>query len=103
MKRILDNFPRLKNFYEIGPVQKAELEQFLADFLSLGSAITCDHKLVKAGDPVWVVSSTGSPQQTTVQELRHITSYELFGPVPVSSSFSSKQAALQYIKDAHES
>jgi len=99
MKRIIDNFPRLKNFYEIGPVQKAELEQFLADFLSLGSAITCDHKLVKAGDPVWVISSTGMPQQTTVQPLEHTTSYELFGLIPVKHSFSSKQAALQYIKD----
>ena len=99
MKRIIDNFPRLKNFYDIGPVQKAELEQFLCDFLNLGSGITCDRKLVKAGDRVWVISSTGLPQETTVQPLEHITSYELFGPVPVKHSFSSKTAAINYLKN----
>lgn len=99
MKRILDNFPRLNDFYNIGPVQKAELEQFLADFLALGSAITCDHKFVKNGDKVWVISSTGLPQETTVQPLEHLTSYELFGRIPVKHSFSSKTAAINYLKN----
>lgn len=99
MKRIIDNYPRLKNFYDIGPVQKAELESFLADFLALGSAITCDHKFVNQGDKVWVISSTGIPQETTVQPLEHLTNYELFGPIPVKHSFSSKTAAIRYLKD----
>lgn len=99
MKRIIDNYPRLKNFYDIGPVQKAELESFLADFLALGSAITADHKLVKNGDKVWVLSSTHMPQETTVQPLEHVTNYELFGPVPVKHSFSSKTAAINYLKN----
>jgi hypothetical protein len=102
MKRIIDNYPRLKNFYDIGPVQRAELESFLADFLALGSALTADSKFVKAGDKVWVISSTGIPKETTVQPLKHLTSYELFGPVSVSSSFSSKTAAIRYLKDAHD-
>lgn len=99
MKRIIDNYPRLKNFYDIGPVQKAELESFLQAFLSLGSGITADSKFVKAGDKVWAISSTGIPKETTVQALEHITSYELFGPVPVKHSFSSKTAAIRYLKD----
>ena len=99
MKRILDKYERLKNFYDIGPVQKAELEAFLLDFLNLGSAITADSKFVNAGDRVWVISSSGIPKETTVQPLEHLTSYELFGLIPVRQSFSSKTAAIRWLKD----
>ena len=98
MNRILKNYPRLHDWANIGPVQRAELEAFLCDFLNLGSGITADGKFVKGGDRVWVLSSLNMPTETTVQPLEHITSYELFGPVPVKHSFSSKTAAINYLK-----
>lgn len=102
MKQLLKQFPRLNDWYNVGPVQRAELEAFLEAFALQNSAITADGKLVKEADKVWVISSTGIPQQTSVQPLKAYTYYELFGAIPVSSSFSSKTAAINYLKNAYD-
>lgn len=99
MNRILKNYPRLHDWANIGPVQRAELEAFLLDFLNLGSGITCDGKFVKAGDKVWVLSSLDMPTQTTVRPLEHQTNYYLFGQVPVKHSWSSRTAAINYLRE----
>lgn len=53
---------------------------------------TKDGKLVKAGDKVWVCGSVGV-HETTVLSPSPVTDYNFFGPIPVSESFSSKEAA----------
>jgi len=98
-RELLDHYPRLKSFYEIGVVQRTELEAFVNSALKADMVgVTADGELVQAGDTVWVFSSTRVPKPTTVQELRALTDYELFGKIPVSESFSSEQAALNYQK-----
>jgi hypothetical protein len=47
---------------------------------------------VSAGDTVWVQGST-SVESATVKELKQVTSYELFGPIPVDESFSTRESA----------
>lgn len=102
-RELLDYFPRLKNFYEIGVVQRCELEAFVNSALQAGmTAVTADGELVSPGDKVWVLSSTGKIEKTTVQELKAVTNYYLFGDIPVSSSFSSKKAAQHYKTTALE-
>ena len=98
-RELLDYFPRLKNFYEIGVVQRTELEAFVNAALQADMvAVTADGEIVQAGDTVYVFSSTGVPKPTTVRKLEAITNYELFGKIPVAESFSSEQAALNYQK-----
>ena len=98
-RELLDHYPRLKSFYEIGVVQRTELEAFVnAALMADMVAVTADGELVQAGDTVWVFSSTRVPKPTTVQELKALTNYELFGKIPVSESFSSEQAAHNYQK-----
>lgn len=91
---VTDKYPRLRDWYSIGPVQRAELEAFVEELLA-GSAVavTADGKLVEAGDEVWVFSSTGRAVATTVKPLEAVTNYYLFGQIPVRESFSSEQAA----------
>lgn len=90
---------RLSDWYEIGPVQRAEVEQFAQALLnSQAIALTADGVLVKPQDPVWVISSTGKPKLTTVQPTQAVTSYYLFDNIPVSHSFSTKEAAETYRK-----
>lgn len=97
IKDILDQTPRLRDWYNTGPVQRAELEQFAEAVLnSQTTALTDDGVLVSAGDQVWVFSSLGTPMPTTVRELQAYTTYELFGPVPVTHSWSTREAALNY-------
>jgi hypothetical protein len=89
--------PRLRDWYETGPVQRAELEEFAQQLLnSCAVAVTCDGVLVKPGTKVYVISSTGSVQSTTVQPTEAVTDYYLFGNIPVAHSFSSRQAAETY-------
>jgi hypothetical protein len=98
-RELLEYYPRLKSFYEIGPVQRTELEAFVNAALQADMvAVTADGELVQEGDTVWVFSSTRTPTATTVQELRALTNYTLFGKIPVSESFSSEQAARNYQK-----
>jgi hypothetical protein len=98
-RELLEYYPRLKSWYEIGVVQRTELEAFVNSALKADMVgVTADGELVQAGDTVWVFSSTRVPKPTTVQELRALTNYELFGKIPVSESFSSEQAAINYQK-----
>lgn len=100
IKQLLDYTPRLRDWANIGPVQRAELEQFAQLLLNQQvSAITSDGVLVKPGDPVWVISSTGKPEPTTVQPTEAVTGYYLFGDIPVAHSFSTVQALRQYQKE----
>ena len=99
LKTLLDQTPRLRAWADIGPVQHAELQQFAEALLnSQVAAVTSDGVLAKPGDQVWVLSSLGTPMPTTVRELQAYTTYELFGPVPVAHSWSTKTAALNYLK-----
>lgn len=56
-------------------------------------AKTFDNKDVEEGDKVWVIGSCGIHEATV---LPPVTNYELFGPIPVSRSFSTKEAAAKY-------
>lgn len=100
LQQLLDQTPRLRAWSKIGPVQRAELEQFAQAVLdSRATAVTADGVLVEPGDQVWVFSSTGSPEPTTVQPTQAVTSYYLFGDIPVAHSFSSKKALRQYQRE----
>ena len=98
-RELLDYYPRLKSFYEIGVVQRTELEAFVNAALQADMvAVTADGELVQAGDTVYVFSSTGAVKPTTVREREVVTNYTLFGNIPVSESFSTEQAAQNYCK-----
>jgi hypothetical protein len=89
--------PRLRDWYNVGPTQRAELDQFVEKLLQQEArAITADGVLVTPNTPVWVLSSTGKITQTRVLPLEATTDYYLFGNIPVSSSFSTKAAAQTY-------
>ena len=76
-----------------------ELEAFVNAALKADMvAVTADGEVVQAGDTVYMFSITGALKPTTVQELKAVTNYELFGKIPVAESFSSEQAALNYQK-----
>lgn len=97
IKTLLENTPRLRDWYEIGPVQRAELEQFAQLLLdSQHTAITADGVLVEPNTQVYVLSSTGKIEQTRVLPTKAVTDYCLFDNIPVSSSFSSRSAAQTY-------
>lgn len=99
-RELLSYHPRLQEWYNIGPLQRCELEAFVSAALQAGiTGVTADGELVSPGDRVWVISSTGKPQPTTVQETKALTSYYLFGQIPVAESFSSEQAVRQYQKE----
>ena len=53
-------------------------------------ARTADGVEVKEGDKVWVLGSTGIHKTKVIEP---VTNYELFGPIPVRESFSTKKAA----------
>ena len=55
-------------------------------------ARTRDGVVVEPGDKVWVNGSV-SVEPTTVQPTEALTSYELFGRIPVSQAFSTEAAA----------
>lgn len=96
-RELLNYYPRLKNFYEIGVVQRCELEAFVNSALQADMvAVTADGEIVQAGDTVYVLSSTGKIESAKVQRPEVVTDYYLFGDIPVTSSFSSKQAAQIY-------
>lgn len=104
IQTLLDQTPRLREWTNIGPVQRAELEQFAHALLnSQISAITSDGVAVTAGQEVWVLSSLNSPMSCTVKPLEAYTTYTLFGPVRVAHSFSTRQAALDYLEHRYGS
>lgn len=98
-RELLEYYPRLKNFYEIGVVQRTELEAFVNAALKADMvAVTADGEIVQANATVYVFSSTGVIKRTRVLEPKVVTDYYLFGNVPVTNSFSSEEAALNYRK-----
>lgn len=57
-RELLEHYPRLKSFYEIGIVQRTELEAFVNSALKADMVgVTADGELVQAGDQVWVFSA----------------------------------------------
>ena len=100
IEQILDTTPRLRAWADIGPVQRAEVEQFAEALLnSRVSAVTADGVGVNARDQVWVLSSLRYPTPTTVKTLQAYTNYMIRGDLtPVAHSFSTEQAALNYQK-----
>lgn len=100
LKKLLKQVPRLREWSKIGPVQMAELEQFAQLLLdSQHTAVTSDGVLAKPGDQVWVISSTGRPEPTTVQPTEAVTGYYLFGQIPVAHSFSTVEALRRYQRE----
>lgn len=99
IKTLLDQTPRLRAWADIGPVQRAEVEQFAQLLLdSQHTAITADGVLVTAGTEVWIFDGVGAAKSTTVRETQALTNYTLFGNIPVSHSWSSREAAINYQK-----
>lgn len=92
--------PRLLDWYNIGPVQRAELEQFAEAVLCTRAVgVTYDGFFVEPGNKVWVISSTGAPKPARVEKTQALTNYELFGRIPVSESFLDRQALERYQRD----
>jgi hypothetical protein len=99
LKHLLDQTPRLRAWADIGPVQRAELEQFAQLVLdSRATGVTADGFFVEPGNQVWVISSTGAPKPTTVQKTQALTNYTLFGCIPVSESFLDRENLRKYQK-----
>lgn len=99
IKTLLNQTPRLRAWADIGPVQRAEVEQFAQLLLdSQNTAVTADGVLTKPGDQVWIIDGVGSVKPTSVRETQAVTNYYLFGNIPVAHSFSSRQSALNYQK-----
>ena len=97
LKKLLDQVPRLRAWAAVGPVQRAEVEQFAQILLdSQHTAITSDGILVKPGMEVWILDGVGAAKPTTVRDTQTVTNYYLFGNIPVAHSFSSREAALEY-------
>lgn len=99
IKEILANTPRLRAWADIGPVQRAELEQFAHAVLEQkAQAITADGVLVAADTEVWIFDGIGSIKPTSVRSTEALTNYYLFGNIPVAHSFSTREAADAYRK-----
>jgi hypothetical protein len=96
VKQILEHFPRLQSWYNVGPVQRAELAEFAAAICAENMAVTADYRLVSPGDQVWVLAGVEDVVETTV--LEPVTAYEHYRPVPVAHSFSTEQAARTHLK-----
>jgi hypothetical protein len=97
LKTLLEQTPRLRAWAAIGPVQHAELAQFVETVLnSRAVGVTADGYFVEPGNKVWVISSTGAPKPATVQKTQALTNYELFGRIPVSDSFMDIQQLRNY-------
>jgi hypothetical protein len=97
IQEILDQTPRLRDWAAIGPVQHAELAQFVEAVLnSQAVGVTADGYFVQPGNQVWVISSTGAPKPTTVCKTQALTNYELFGRIPVSESFLDRENLRKY-------
>lgn len=92
--------PRLQEWYAIGPVQRAELEQFAQALLdSQAVGVTCDGCLVEPGTQVWVLDGIGSIKPATVQKSEALTNYYLFGPIPVSHAWLNREQLERYKRD----
>jgi len=80
--------PRLLEWYQIGPVQRAELEQFAQAVLdSRAAGVTADGFFVEPGNQVWILDGIGNIKPTSVRKTVALTNYYLFGNIPVSESW----------------
>lgn len=92
--------PRLQEWYAIGPVQRAELEQFAQRVLESKSVgVTADGYFAEPGNRVWILDGIGSIKPTTVAHPRATTNYYLFGNIPVSESWMDRQALERYQRE----
>jgi hypothetical protein len=99
LQQILDTTPRLRAWANIGPVQRAEVEQFAQAVLdSRAVGVTADGYFVQPGNQVWVLNGVGAPAQTTVLKTQSVTNYYLFGQIPVSESWLDRQQLENYQK-----
>jgi hypothetical protein len=99
IKQLLESTPRLREWAEIGPTQRAELEQFAQLVLdSPAVGVTADGFFVEPGNKVWIIDGVGSPKPTTVCKTVAVTNYHLFGPIPVAHSWLDQQNLHNYQK-----
>jgi hypothetical protein len=99
LKTLLDQTPRLRAWAAIGPVQRAELEQFAQAVLDQrATGVTADGYFVEPGNKVWILDGVGTPKPTTVCKTVALTNYYLFGQIPVSHSFLELKALQNHIK-----
>jgi hypothetical protein len=97
LNTLLDSTPRLRAWYKVGPVQRAELEHLVQQLINYRDyGLTADGELVCAGTKVWVLDSLGKPTKAAMLPLEALTDYYLFDQIPVAHSFSTRQAALDY-------
>lgn len=100
LQQLLDQTPRLRAWAAIGPVQRAELEQFAQAVLdSCAVGVTADGYFAEHGDRVWILNGVGTPTQTTVEKTQAVTRYQLFGPVPVAHSWMDRQELERYRRE----
>jgi hypothetical protein len=99
LKTLLDQTPRLRAWANTGPLQHAELAQFVETVLnSRASGVTADGYFVEPGNKVWVIDGVGTPKPTTVCKTVALTNYYLFGQIPVAHSWMDRKALRNYQK-----
>ena len=92
--------PRLRAWSDIGPVQRAEVEQFAQAVLdSRAVGVTADGYFAEPGNKVWILDGIGAIKSTKVQKTQALTSYYLFGPVPVAHSWMDRKALERHQRD----
>lgn len=92
--------PRLLEWYQIGPVQRAELEQFAQAVLdSRAVGVTADGFFVEPGNQVWIIDGVGGIKPTSVRKTVALTNYYLFGNIPVSESFLDREQLERYRRE----
>jgi hypothetical protein len=99
LKTLLNQTPRLRAWADIGPVQHAELTQFVQNILDQCAAgVTADGFFANPGDRVWVVDGIGAIKPTTVSTPKATTNYYLFGNIPVEHSWMDRQNLEKHLK-----
>lgn len=92
--------PRLLDWYNTGPQQRAELEEFADAVLNTRAVgVTADGYFAEPGNRVWILNGVGTPTQTTVQKSQALTNYTLFGPVPVAHSWMDREQLERYCRE----
>lgn len=100
IKQILDQTPRLRDWADIGPVQRAELQEFADAVLRTRAVgVTCDGYFAEPGNRVWILNGVGTPTPTTVRKAEALTNYDLFGPVPVAHSWMDREQLERYRRE----
>lgn len=93
---LLKNTPRLLDWYNIGPVQRAELEDFASLILmSWAKGVTLDGYLVEDSDPVWFLAKRSDIKVLLVSQLLD-NPYEA---IPISQSFYERKNCENYYNE----